>query len=394
LEQHAGYEKRREIDPMGPCAAVSDAPVPAALAIGMAICAATNRELLEEKIRGGSNLKALVINGEDSTDEIRRRVYAFCLAHGLTASDLNGLTAVGANDGWVQRISFLNTNDKGAPTVNQDSFNALQGALDALHPDVIVLDPLVSFCAGGDMNSNAVMASVMRKLKEIATKYECAMLIVHHTRKGGDAGNVETISGAAAITNLARRAIMPAPLTDDDTKRLGILPSERPQYFKLVDAKSNLVPRAVDSPLYRLQSVELPNSEPPLYPNGDNVQAITRVVLPIQPSGAASADDMKIEGAIFALVDRGKEIDGQFYPYSASPAGAKNLRPLMPDATIAVANATAPRQWPPGDLEAVIRSAIEKMKTDGRIVEGELKDIAPDAQKRFRKGRGLKAVPI
>jgi hypothetical protein len=34
------------------------------------------------------------------------------------------------------------------------------------------------------------------------------------------------------------------------------------------------------------------------------------------------------------------------------------------------------------------------MKTDGRIVEGELKDIAPDAQKRFRKGRGLKAVPI
>ena len=40
-----------------------------------------NRELLGEKIRGGANLKALVINAEDSTDEIRRRVYAFCLAH-------------------------------------------------------------------------------------------------------------------------------------------------------------------------------------------------------------------------------------------------------------------------------------------------------------------------
>ena len=97
---------------------------------------------------------------------------------------------------------------------------------------------------------------------------------------------------------------MPAPLTDDDSKRLGILPSERHQYFKLVDAKSNLVPRAVDSPLYRLQSVELPNPEPPLYPKGDNVQAITRVVLPIQPSAAASADDMKIETAILDLVAR------------------------------------------------------------------------------------------
>jgi AAA domain len=274
------------------------------LAIGMAICAATDRELLGEKIRGGSNLKALVINGEDSTDEIRRRVYAFCLAHGVAESDLNGLTVVGANDGWVQRISFLTTNEKGMSALNQDGLDALQLALDALDPDLIVLDPLVSFCAGGNMNDNAVMASIMRKLKEIAARYECAMLIVHHTRKGGEAGNVETISGASAITNLARRAIMPAPLTDDDVRRLAVLPSERFQHFKLVDAKSNLAPRATDSPLYRLHSVELPNPEPPLYPNGDNVQAITRVVQPIQSSGAASADEMKIELAIFELVDR------------------------------------------------------------------------------------------
>jgi hypothetical protein len=166
------------------------------LAIGMAICVATNRELLGEKIRGGGNLKVLVINGEDSTDEIRRRAYAFCLEHGVAERDLNGLTVVGANDGWVQRISFLTTNEKGMAALNQDGLDALQLALDAVHPDVIVLDPLVSFCAGGDMNNNSVMSSVMRKLKEIAARNECAVLIVHHTRKGGDAGNVETISGA------------------------------------------------------------------------------------------------------------------------------------------------------------------------------------------------------
>ena len=178
------------------------------LAIGMAICIATNRELLGEKIRGGSNLKAVVINGEDSTDEIRRRVYAFSLQHGLAESDLSRLTVVGASDLWVQRISFLTTNgDKSA--LNQGGLDALQLALEALKPDVIVLDPLVSFCAGGNINDNAVMSLVMRKLKEIAARYECAVLIVHHTRKGGDAGNVEAVSGAAAITNLSRRAIMP-----------------------------------------------------------------------------------------------------------------------------------------------------------------------------------------
>jgi RecA-family ATPase len=148
------------------------------LAIGMAISVATGQELLGDKIRGGSNLKALVINGEDSTDEIRRRVYAFCLAHGVAESDLNGLTVVGADDLWVQRISLLKTNEKGMSALNQDGIDALQLALDALHPDVIVLDPLVSFCAGGNMNDNAVMSSVMRKLKEIAARYRCAMLIV------------------------------------------------------------------------------------------------------------------------------------------------------------------------------------------------------------------------
>jgi hypothetical protein len=79
----------------------------------------------------------------------------------------------------------------------------------------------------------------------------------------------------------------------------------------LVDAKSNLAPRVVDCPLYRLLSVELPNPEPPLYPNGDNVQAITRVVLPIQPSGVASAEDMKIEAVILEVVDHGKRTSGE-----------------------------------------------------------------------------------
>jgi hypothetical protein len=219
------------------------------------------------------------------------------------------------------------------------------------------------------------------------------VLIVHHTRKGGDAGNVETISGAAAITNLARRAIMPAPLTDADCTKLAILPSERSQYFKLVDAKSNLVPRAADSPLYRLHGVELPNPEPPLYPHGDNVQAITRVVLPIQPSGMATADDMKIEAAILEVVDRGKMIDGQAYPYSPSLAGATNERALLPDAVAAVANATAPRCWAPGDLEAVIKAAINKMQADGRLVVEAMAKLMPKPG-RFRKARGLKAVTV
>jgi hypothetical protein len=187
---------------------------------------------------------------------------------------------------------------------------------------------------------------------------------------------------------------MPVLLTVDEATRLGILPSERLQHFKLVDAKSNLVPRAADSPLYRLQGVELPNPEPPLYPNGDNVQAIIRVVLPTQSGFAASAGDMKIEAAIFDLVDRGKEIDGEFYPYSPSLAGSKNERALMPDAMAAVTSATAPRQWLPGDLKAVVKTAINKMLADGRLVSEKLGELMPKPGRFRGRARGLKAVPI
>jgi len=59
----------------------------------------------------------------------------------------------------------------------------------------------------------------------------------------------------------------------------------------------------------------------------------------------------------------------------------------------AVANATAPRQWLPGDLKAVTDAAIKKMKADRRLVVGAMKDLMPNPG-RFRKASGLKAVAV
>ena len=102
-------------------------------------------------------------------------------------------------------------------------------------------------------------------------------------------------------------------------------------------------------------------------------------------SAAATADDQKIRRAILDLVDRGKTIDGQSYPYSPSLAGAQNTRALLDDATAAVAEATAPRQWPPGDLKAVTERAIAKMKEEGLLVEEQMPSTG-----RFRRGRALR----
>jgi hypothetical protein len=361
------------------------------LAIGMAVSIASGKGLLGEKVRGGDDLTVLLINAEDSGTEIMRRVWAFYLAHAREIAGWNRdrLYVVGADDARVQRLSFLRTTEKNLSVLDQSSFEVLKAAIEELHPDVIILDPLVAFCGGGNMNDNTVMSQVMRELKRLAAKFNCAVLIVHHTRKGGDAGNAESISGAAAITNLARRAIMPVPMAENETIKNGVLPSERLSYFKLVDAKSNLAPRSADSPWYQLHSVELPNPEPPLYPHGDNVQAITRVNLPLLNNVSTAGDDLKVRRALLDLVARGKIIDGHSYPYSSSIAGAKNERAILDEATAAVANATAPRQWAPADLEAVTKRTIEKMKDEAWLVVGDMKELMSEPG-RFRKGRGLK----
>jgi len=357
-----------------------------ALATGMAVEIATGKELLKEKIFCAHDLKVLFINAEDGGTEIQRRIWAFCMAHGVAEHDLDRLCVAGADDARVQHLSLLKT-DKNATQLDPKGFEVLASALETLRPDLLILDPLVAFCAGGNMNNNAVMSLVMRELKRLATKFDCAVLVVHHTRKGGDIGNADAISGAAATVNLARRAIMPVPMTDDEAKLFAVLPSERPRYFKLVDAKSNLAPRSTNSPWYKLHSIELHNPEPPVYLFGDNVQAVTRENLSVS-SAAPTADEMKIRQAILDTVNRGKIIDGQRYPYSPTLTGAKNDRKLLEDAIAAVAEATAPRQWDSSDLEAVVTRAIKDMQNKGILVTKAVEELTTKPG-RFRNGRGL-----
>ena len=215
------------------------------LAIGMGVSIVAGQELLDEKIRG-NGLKVLLINAEDSTDEIRRRIWAFSLAHSVAEVNVSRLYLAGADDPRVQRLSFLRTNQKGYSELDTAGLAELRSALQSLAPDVIILDPLVALCTHGNMNDNPSMSLVMRALKGLAAEFDCAILIVAHTSKAGEAGAANAVSGAASIVNLARRAIMPVTLSAEEAIPLGILLSERLRHFKLIDAKSNLAPRSTD----------------------------------------------------------------------------------------------------------------------------------------------------
>jgi hypothetical protein len=351
------------------------------LAIGVSVAIATGKPLLDEKVWEGE-LRCLYFNGEDSGTEMLRRIYAFCLRHGIAEQDLGRLLVAGADDWRVQRTSFLRT-EKGNSVLDEAGLAHFETVIESLRPDTVVVDPLVVFCGGGNINDNAVMALVMRALKRLAGKYDFAGLLIHHTKKGADLSNAEAISGASAIVNLARRAIMTVPMTLEEAKAAGVLPSYRSRYFKVVAAKSNLAPRSEDAPRYELCSITLPNAEPPVYTCGDGVQAVARVKLSQLSGTTAAGIDQNVQRAILDAVDLGKLIDGQRYPYSPNVTGANNQRALIEDGVAAVASATAPKQWETSDLRAVVERSIAGMKSDGWLIDVEI------GGGRFRRGRGL-----
>jgi hypothetical protein len=134
-----------------------------ALATGIAVEIAAGITKLGETLCGGNDQKVLYINGEDSRTEIARRLWAFCLEHKISEQDIARLSIAAADDPRVQAMSFLRVSER-ATVLNEDGFHCLQTALESLRPDLIVLDPLVVFCGGGNMNDNAVMSLILRKL--------------------------------------------------------------------------------------------------------------------------------------------------------------------------------------------------------------------------------------
>ena len=121
------------------------------------------------------------------------------------------------------------------------------------------------------------------------------------------------------------------------------------------------------------------------------MQAIERVTLPLVKDTAALADELKVKRAFLDLIHRGKNIDGNHYPYSPSLAGAKNERSILRDAVEVIRGEMAAGEWRPADLETIIRHHIETMKTSGWLVVGERTELMPKPG-RLRKGRGLKVV--
>jgi len=272
-------------------------------------------------------LRALYISAEDGTDETKRRVAAGCRHHGLQSTEISGLRFFGAEE--VDELGlFLVVGSEESATLDETSLKKLEEIIEKWGPAIVAIDPLGSLCPGG-VNRNGIMGRLIRALKKIAQRHQCAIWIVHHTKKGGDLSSAEAIGGASAIVNHARVANLMVPMTESEAKACGLPPSHARGHFRVHTAKTNFSAPSTQTEWFKFASINLGNGTPE-YPNGDNVQVVERFVPAQAAQGAQGAQapwfDPIVLRAALATLDTGEpQSDGSAAPFSAAKTMRKRV---------------------------------------------------------------------
>jgi AAA domain len=247
--------------------------------------------------------RVLVVCLEDDRDEVRRRIRAAMLHYDISAEELKG---------WL----FLWTPSKGDKLMEEGPDGELMpGRLASQLPevvtqyqiDVVGIDPFIKAHAV-DENSNTKIDQVCALLAEIASDHNCAIDILHHTRKGAlEPGNADTGRGASAVKDAARLVRTLMRMAPYEAELFNLKPEQSAQLVRLDNAKTNLTAPAPQAKWFRLVGVELGNGTN-LYPHGDEVQTVKPWTPPDLFKGLSSI----ILNTILTEIDRGLD-GGELY---------------------------------------------------------------------------------
>jgi hypothetical protein len=207
-------------------------------------------------------------NGEDPTVELNRRVAATMKHFGIKQQDCQGRLYV--DSGREMKIIIAKMQIGGA-TIIRPVVKAIKETIEKHGIDVLVIDPFVSSHRVSENDNNAI-DEIAREWADIADKTGCAIELVHHVRKVGDAEvTVEMARGASALISAARCARVLNPMSANEGKKAGV--ESRRVYFRVNDGKSNMSPASESATWFHMRSVNLDNNG--RYFEGDSIGVVT-----------------------------------------------------------------------------------------------------------------------
>ncbi len=142
----------------------------------------------------------LMVQEEDPRWRMANRAQVMCEKKGI-----DNVTVERNNDQITFRIRDVNIPfhtaiGAGFNFSSEDKMDSLEEAIDLHKPQLVVLDPMFMMAAGVDEFKSSEITGILLKLKHWRNKYNCAIAVVHHYRKGGGSDyDVERIYGSMAL---------------------------------------------------------------------------------------------------------------------------------------------------------------------------------------------------
>jgi len=263
-----------------------------ALGAAMSCDMATGRGTLHDTPHG--KLKVWIYNLEDPRDETLRKLLAIAQRKECDPFADGNLFVTSGRD---RRLILAEEVERNVIVARPD-VRAVIAEIKRLGIDVLIVDPFVRSHLLSE-NDNKAADFVMDLFAQIADEADCAVLLIHHTRKGFVSGEADSIRGASAVASAARVALTMQTMTPEDARAMGVPESDRRRLVRIDDAKANLAPPMDVAEWIRLESQSIGNGNAE-YPDGDNVQVVTKWE---PPSPFADLAPMRLE--IFDRIERG-----------------------------------------------------------------------------------------
>jgi hypothetical protein len=248
------------------------------------VAMSVGRDLLTgDPLRSGP-LRAAYVNGEETQDELDRRVAAILQFFEVNREDCGDRLFVESTRDKPFKVAVLGP--RGNATTNKDVVEALKDWCDRRQIDVLAIDPLISFHSVRESDNGDMDVVCKDAFAVIAGKVR-AIDLVHHPRKlqtGESNTTVDDARGASAILAAVREARTFNFMTVADAAQFGIREDQRRLHIRVDNGKSNMGP--IGSA--RWLKLEVEN-----LPNGDTV-ACSTLWKPPNPFDGVSATDLKV----------------------------------------------------------------------------------------------------
>jgi RecA/RadA recombinase len=263
-----------------------------ALVLVEALAMATGRDLLGHRPRG--KFRVWYLNLEDPLDEIERRVGGILIRYGISDQEIEGHLFI--NSGRDRDFTLVTTTRNGVE-IQEKLCEEIETEITARGIDVLIIDPLISALRIAENDNNAMDVAIKR-LARIAENTNCAVEVLHHTRKASpndsaepsidDARGASSFGGAVRVGRVLRR------MTKKEAEKAGVQNHE--QHFRAHLAKANMSPRLDQSEWYQLQSGDLGNDSPKEL--SDQVGVVTRWEWPDLCEALGQYDLYRVQQAV------------------------------------------------------------------------------------------------